>query len=105
MIVVTTFEELAAAVRRDEAVIHLEGAAKDYYEKRVSNAVGGVLVGAVPGFLFGGPVGAIAGAAIGAAVTGTLSERPAFEREIAGFLLRFYRRTSSGVTYIELTHR
>lgn len=98
---VTTYEELAAAVRRDEVSIRLEGEAKYYYEKNVSNAVGGGLIGALPGLLFLGPLGAVAGAVAGAAI-GTSQSGDA---DIQRFLLTYYRRSSSGVTYIELTHR
>lgn len=101
MVTVTTFAELAEAVRRDEISIRLEGEAKYYYEKNVGNAVGGGLVGALPGLLFFGPIGAIAGAAIGAAVGTSQSG----DTDIQRFLLTYYRRSSSGVTFIELTHR
>ncbi len=101
MITVSTYEELAAAVRRDETTIRLEGEAKYYYEKNIGNAVGGGVIGALPGLLVFGPVGAIAGAAIGAAV-GTAQSQ---DKDIQRFLLLYYRRSSTGVTFIELTHR
>ncbi|MBR5370943.1 MAG: hypothetical protein IK130_01875 [Oscillospiraceae bacterium] len=100
MVTVTTFEELAAAVRRDEVCIHLEGEAKYYYEKNVSNAIGGGLIGALPGLCLLGPLGAVAGAVIGATVASQSGDA-----DIQRFLLTYYRRSSSGVTYIELTHR
>lgn len=101
MVTVTTFQDLAAAVRRDELSIRLEGEAKYYYEKNVSDAVGGGVIGALPGLMLFGPLGAVAGALIGAAV----STSQAGDKDIPRFLLTYYRRSSSGVTFIELTHR
>lgn len=101
MVTVTTYEELAAAVRRDEPTIRLEGEAKYYYEKNVGNALGGGALGAIPGLMVLGPIGAIAGAAVGAAI-GTAQGR---DKDIQRFLLIYYRCNSKGVTFIELSHR
>ena len=106
MVTVTTFSELADAVRSDEAVIRMEGEAKSFYEKRTNDTLGGGVVGAVPGLLLGGPIGAIVGAAVGAAIGASQGGTVRYsERDIQRFLMLYYRRTSSGVTYIEVTHR
>ncbi|MBQ3939785.1 MAG: hypothetical protein II723_01620 [Oscillospiraceae bacterium] len=104
MVTVRSYSELAAAVRRDEVMLHLEGEAKYFYEKYVGDTLGGGLVGAVPGLLLGGPVGAVLGGVLGAAVSGNVNTDYS-EREIARFLLRYYRKTSTGITFVELTHR
>ena len=88
-----------------EVMLHLEGEAKYFYEKNVGDTLGGGLVGAVPGLLLGGPVGAVLGGVIGAAVSGNVNRPDPYERDIARFLLRYYRKTSTGLTFIELTHR
>ena len=103
MLTVMTIEELEAAVRRDETMLHLEGEAKYFYEKKVGEAFGGGVVGALPGLLVAGPLGAVVGGVIGAAVS-TSSTRTS-ESDLARFLIRYYRKSSSGVSYIELTHR
>ncbi len=101
MVTVTTYEELAAAVRRDEPTIRLEGEAKYYYERNISNALGGGAIGALAGLMAFSPVGALAGAAIGAAI-GTAQGR---DKDVQRFLLIYYRSNSKGVTFIELSHR
>lgn len=103
MLTVSTYEELASAVRNDEPFLHLEGQAKYFYEKKCGETLGGGLLGAVPGLLVAGPVGALIGAGIGA-VIGSSSRQPG-EQDIARFLALYYRRSSTGVTYIELSHR
>lgn len=105
MITVKTYEELAEAVRRDETIIRLEEGAKYFYERKVGDAFGGGVAGAIPGLLIGGPLGAVAGGLIGASVSNSLSTQDYNERDIAHFLLRYYRKRSTGVTYIELIHR
>ncbi|MBQ5334812.1 MAG: hypothetical protein J6Z45_02570 [Oscillospiraceae bacterium] len=105
MVTVRTCQELADAVRRDEVMLHLEGEAKYFYEKNVGDTIGGGVVGAVPGLLLGGPVGAVLGGVIGAAVSGSVNSQNGSDREIARFLMRYYRKTSTGLTFIELTHR
>lgn len=106
MVTVTTYAELQAAVLRDEPQIRLEANAKQYYERKTGDLIGGGAIGALPGFLVGGPIGAAVGAAIGAAVgTSNLTGGDSSERDVAKFLLRYYRKSSSGVTFIELTHR
>lgn len=105
MVTVSTYAELSAAVLRDAPMIRLEGAAKQYYEQKAGDAVGGGLFGALPGLLIAGPIGAVAGAAIGAAIGTSAASGDASQRDISKFLLRYYRKSSSGVTYIELTHR
>lgn len=106
MVTVTTFSELADAVRRDETVLRLEGEAKTFYERRTGDTIGGGVIGAVPGLLFGGPIGAVIGAAVGAAVGASQGGTVRYsERDIQRYLLFYYRRTSTGVSYIELTHR
>lgn len=105
MITVKTFAELQQAVMRDEPQIRLEEHAKHYYEKKVGDLLGGGLVGALPGLLVAGPIGAAVGAVVGSAVgTGGLNADSS-EREIAKFLIRYYRKSSSGINFIELTHR
>ena len=47
MVTVTTYAELQAAVMRDEPVIRLEAHAKQYYERKSSDVLGGGVVGAV----------------------------------------------------------
>ena len=49
MITVSTYSELEAAVLRDETVIRLEGGAKQFYEKKTGDVIGGGVVGALPG--------------------------------------------------------
>lgn len=105
MVTVSTYAELSAAVLRDEPMLRLEGAAKQYYEKKVGDAFGGGLVGALPGLLIAGPLGAVAGAALGASVGTSAAAGDTAQKELAKFLLRYYRKSSTGVTYIELTHR
>jgi hypothetical protein len=106
MVTVTTYAELQAAVLRDEPQIRLEANAKQYYERKTGDLIGGGAIGAVPGFFVGGPIGAAVGAAIGAKLgTSNLFGSDTSERDVARFLLRYYRKSSSGVTYIELTHR
>ena len=105
MTVVTTYQELADAVRRDETIIRLEGEAKYFYEKKLGDAVGGGVLGAIPGLMFGGPLGAVFGAAVGATVSHQLNASDYNQRDIARFLICYYRKSSTGVTYIELTHR
>ena len=46
MVTVTTYAELQAAVMRDEPVIRLEAHAKQYYERKSSDVLGGGVVGA-----------------------------------------------------------
>lgn len=105
MVTVTTYAELEAAVLRDEPQIRLEAHAKQYYEKKVGDLIGGGVVGALPGLLVAGPIGAAIGAVVGAAIgNGALNGDPS-ERDIAKFLARYYRKSSSGVNFIELTHR
>ncbi|HBI85216.1 MAG TPA: hypothetical protein DDX71_02850 [Ruminococcus sp.] len=106
MLTVSTYAELEQAVRRDETYLRLEGEAKHFYEKQTGNTIGGGIVGALPGFLVGGPVGAVIGAAVGAAIGSSDAGRSGMgQRDLQRFLLMYYRRSGSGVTYIELTHR
>ena len=105
MVTVTTYAELQAAVMRDEPVIRLEAHAKQYYERKSSDVFGGGVVGAVPGLLIAGPLGAAVGAVVGAAVGNAMKNGDPSEQDIAKFLLRYYRKSSSGINYIELTHR
>ena len=105
MVTVNTYAELEAAVLRDEPMLRLEGAAKQYYEKKTGDTFGGGLVGAVPGLLIAGPIGAAVGAVLGASIGSSASAGNVSQKDIARFLLRYYRKSSSGVTYIELTHR
>ena len=104
MVTVSTYSELEAAVLRDETVIRLEGGAKQFYEKKTGDAIGGGVIGALPGFLVGGPLGALVGGVVGAAVNSSANSQTS-QRDIAKFLMLYYRKSSSGVTYIELTHR
>ena len=105
MLTVTTYAELADAVRRDETMLRLESEAKDFYEKKTGDLLGGGLIGALPGLMLAGPVGALLGAAVGAAVSSSSGSADMSERDIARFLIRYYRKSGSGVTYIELIHR
>jgi len=105
MVTVKTYKELAEAVRRDETVIRLEEGAKYFYESKVGDALGGGVIGAIPGLLVAGPLGAIAGGLIGASVTNSVTTADNSQRDIARFLLRYYRKSSTGITYIELVHR
>ena len=66
---------------------------------------GGGIIGALPGLLVAGPLGAAVGAVVGAAVGNAAKNGDPSEQDIARFLLRYYRKSSTGVTYIELTHR
>lgn len=104
MITVSTYSELEAAVLRDETVIRLEGGAKQFYERKAGDAIGGGVIGALPGLLIAGPIGAAVGAVVGAAVSSSLNKQVS-EHDLAKFLLLYYRKSSTGVTYIELTHR
>lgn len=104
MVTVNTYSELEAAVLRDETVIRLEGGAKQFYERKTGDALGGGLIGALPGLLLGGPIGAVVGGVVGAAVSSSANSQ-ASQRDIAKFLMLYYRKSSAGVTYIELTHR
>ena len=104
MITVSTYSELEAAVLRDETVIRLEGGAKLFYEKKTGDVIGGGVVGALPGLLIAGPLGAAVGAVVGAAVSSSANSQVS-QRDIAKFLMLYYRKSSAGVTYIELTHR
>ena len=104
MLTVSTYEELASAVRNDEPFLHLEGQAKYFYEKKCGETLGGGLLGVLPGMvLLGGIPGAVIGAGIGALIAS--SSRQPGEQDIARFLALYYRRSSTGVTYIELSHR
>lgn len=105
MVTVTTYAELQAAVMRDEAVIRLEAHAKQYYERKSGDILSGGVIGALPGFLVAGPIGAAIGAVVGAKVSNSVSNGDPSEQDIAKFLLRYYRKSSSGINYIELTHR
>ena len=105
MVTVRTYTELAEAVRRDEVMLRLEAEAKYFYEQNVGDAIGGGVVGALPGLLLGGTVGAVLGGVIGATVSGNVSRPDPYQREIARFLLRYYRKTGTGITFVELTHR
>ena len=105
MVTVTTYADLKAAVLRDEPQIRLEANAKQYYERKVGDLVGGGAVGALPGFLVAGPLGAAVGAVVGAAVSTASLTSDTTDNDVAKFLMRYYRRSSKGVTYIELTHR
>ena len=105
MITVKTYEELAEAVKRDETVIRLEEGAKFFYERKLGDALSGGVGGAIPGLLVGGPLGAIAGGLIGASVSSSVSTPDYSERDIARFLIRYYRKRSTGVTYSEIVHR
>ena len=105
MVTVTTFAELQNAVLRDEPQIRLEQPAKQYYERKVGDVIGGGVVGALPGLLVAGPIGAAVGAVVGAAVGNGALRSDASERDIAKFLVRYYRKSSSGINFIELTHR
>ena len=104
MVTVSTYSELEAAVLRDETVIRLEGGAKQFYERKTGDALGGGLIGALPGLLVAGPLGAVVGGVVGAAVGGASSSQTS-QRDITKFLMLYYRKSSAGVTYIELTHR
>ena len=104
MITVSTYSELEAAVLRDETVIRLEGGAKQFYEKKTGDVIGGGVIGALPGLLIAGPLGAAVGAVVGAAVSSSANSQVS-QRDIAKFLMLYYRKSSAGVTYIELTHR
>ena len=46
----------------------------------------------------------IVGGVVGAAVSSSANSQ-ASQRDIAKFLMLYYRKSSAGVTYIELTHR
>ena len=105
MVTVTTYAELQSAVMRDEPCIRLEAHAKQYYERKSNDLLSGGVVGALPGFLVAGPLGAAVGAVIGAAVSNGAANSNPSEQDITRFLLRYYRKSSSGVTFIELTHR
>ncbi len=105
MVTVTTYAELAAAVLRDEPEIRLEAYAKQYYEKKAGDMIGGGLVGALPGLMVGGPIGAAVGAVVGATVGNAVTNRDRQEQDIAKFLVRYYRKRSTGITYIEIVHR
>ena len=105
MVTVTTYPELQAAVMRDEPTIRLEAHAKQYYERKSNDLLSSGVIGALPGFLVAGPLGAAVGAVIGAKVGNAVSNTDPSEQDIARFLLRYYRKSSSGVTFIELTHR
>lgn len=105
MVTVTTYAELQAAVLRDEPCIRLEAHAKQYYERKTNDLVGGGIIGALPGLLVAGPLGAAVGAVVGAAVGNAAKNGDPSEQDIARFLLRYYRKSSTGVTYLELTHR
>jgi hypothetical protein len=86
-------------------VIRLEAHAKQYYARKSGDVLGGGEVGALPGLLIAGPVGAAIGAVVGATVGNALKNGDPSEQDVARFLLRYYRKSSSGIKYIELTHR
>ena len=104
MVTVKTYAELEAAVLCDEPQIRLEENAKQYYERKVGDLVSGGVIGALPGLLVAGPLGAVIGAAAGAIIGNSVNSGEQ-ERDIAKFLARYYRKTTSGVTFIELQHR
>ena len=103
MITVSSYAELQAAILRDEPVIRLEGGAKQFYERKTGDTLGGGVLGALPGFLIAGPLGAAVGAVVGAAVGA--GSAPTTERDVAKFMMLYYRKSSCGVTYVELTHK
>lgn len=105
MLTVTTVAELAEAVRRDETMLHLVGEAKYFYEKKTGEALSGGVIGALPGLLVAGPLGALVGGVVGAAVSTSNIRSSDADSELARFLIRYYRKSSTGVSYIELTHR
>ncbi len=105
MVTVTTYAELREAVLRDETCIHLESYAKQYYERKTADMIGGGVIGALPGLLVAGPIGAAIGAFAGAAIGNAAKNNEASEQDIIRFLIRYYRKSSSGVNFIELTHR
>ena len=105
MVTVSTYAELQQAVMRDEPCIRLEAHAKQYYERKVNDLLGGGVVGALPGLMVAGPLGAAVGALVGATVGNALTNRESSEQDVAKFLVRYYRKSSTGVTFIELTHR
>lgn len=105
MVTVTTYAELEAAVLRDEPQLRLESYAKQFYEKKAGDMIGGGVVGALPGLLVAGPLGAAVGAVIGAAAGNSGLTDDSSQRDIARFLMRYYRKSSTGINYIELTHR